>query len=348
MRGPGRAPPAGPDDLPLLSAPADRFSRTRGTSPWEYLNVSPTHRERGYDVTVVRAGPAGLATAVYARRRACRFSSSTSGLRRSGERQRAHRELLRLSYGSAARARRARFHQAQNSEPICHPGRCNPAQLSSARGSGTPTLPRGRRWADRLHPCRRHRIGVRYVVRRPRRWTTSRAAGSYWASPIEARSCRGRDVVLVGGGTRRDRERSSSPVTLPACCCSSGVRTCPRACRATSWTGSPPPPTSTSTLDRAHRATGERAGELEKSGGKTSKPESRTRRTSARLPLRGADPATEWLRSCDVALDGKGFVKTGGDLTLPELVRAGRRDVPRPLETSVPGVFAIATCVAAR
>src|SRR5947208_17077896 len=48
----------------------------------------------------------------------------------------------------------------------------------------------------------------------------------------------------------------------------------------------------------------------------------------------GADPATEWLRGCDVALDGKGFVKTGVDLTLQELVRAGRKDVPRPLETS--------------
>ena len=55
----------------------------------------------------------------------------------------------------------------------------------------------------------------------------------------------------------------------------------------------------------------------------------------------GADPATEWLRGCDVTLDPKGFVKTGSDLTLEDLVKAGRRDVPRPLETSVPGVFAI-------
>lgn len=55
----------------------------------------------------------------------------------------------------------------------------------------------------------------------------------------------------------------------------------------------------------------------------------------------GADPATEWLRTCEVVLDAKGFVKTGADLTLEELVRSGRRDVPRPLETSVPGVFAI-------
>jgi thioredoxin reductase (NADPH) len=55
----------------------------------------------------------------------------------------------------------------------------------------------------------------------------------------------------------------------------------------------------------------------------------------------GADPATDWLRGCDVALDAKGFVKTGTDLGLEELVRAGRRDVPRSLETSVAGVFAI-------
>ena len=55
----------------------------------------------------------------------------------------------------------------------------------------------------------------------------------------------------------------------------------------------------------------------------------------------GAEPATEWLQGCDVARDDKGFVKTGADLTLEELVRAGRREVPRSLETSVPGVFAV-------
>src|SRR5262249_43947562 len=42
----------------------------------------------------------------------------------------------------------------------------------------------------------------------------------------------------------------------------------------------------------------------------------------------GADPSTEWLKDCDVAVDGKGFVKTGNGSE-------------RPLETSVPGVFAI-------
>ena len=42
-----------------------------------------------------------------------------------------------------------------------------------------------------------------------------------------------------------------------------------------------------------------------------------------------------------MVLDPKGFIKTGADLTLEELVRSGRREVPRPLETSVAGVFAI-------
>ena len=55
----------------------------------------------------------------------------------------------------------------------------------------------------------------------------------------------------------------------------------------------------------------------------------------------GADPATEWLRDCPVALDAKGFVKTGADLTLEEVVRTGRRTVPASLETNVPGVFAV-------
>src|SRR5207245_8638533 len=43
----------------------------------------------------------------------------------------------------------------------------------------------------------------------------------------------------------------------------------------------------------------------------------------------------------EVADDAKGVVKKRTDPTLQDLDRAGRRDVPRPLETSVPGVVAI-------
>ena len=53
-------------------------------------------------------------------------------------------------------------------------------------------------------------------------------------------------------------------------------------------------------------------------------------------------PNTEWLDGC-VALDDKGFVKTGADLTPEDLASAGW-SLARPpflLETSRPGVFAV-------
>jgi thioredoxin reductase (NADPH) len=70
------------------------------------------------------------------------------------------------------------------------------------------------------------------------------------------------------------------------------------------------------------------------------------RERSEMLPVRhvflmtGASPNTEWLSRC-VALDDKGFVKTGPELSPEDLRdwRSGRR--PYLLETSAPGVFAV-------
>ena len=58
--------------------------------------------------------------------------------------------------------------------------------------------------------------------------------------------------------------------------------------------------------------------------------------------MTGADPNTRWLNGC-MALDSKGFIKTGPDL-LPEDLGAAGWPVTRPpylLETSLPGVFAV-------
>jgi thioredoxin reductase (NADPH) len=58
--------------------------------------------------------------------------------------------------------------------------------------------------------------------------------------------------------------------------------------------------------------------------------------------MTGAAPNTSWLERC-VALDSKGFIKTGTDLS-PEDLTAAHWPVTRPphlLETSVPGVFAV-------
>jgi thioredoxin reductase (NADPH) len=58
--------------------------------------------------------------------------------------------------------------------------------------------------------------------------------------------------------------------------------------------------------------------------------------------MTGADPNTNWLDGC-VALDAKGFIKTGPDLS-PEDLSSARWPLARPpylLETSLPGVLAI-------
>ena len=58
--------------------------------------------------------------------------------------------------------------------------------------------------------------------------------------------------------------------------------------------------------------------------------------------MAGAIPATRWLDGC-VALDPKGFIKTGADLT-PEDLASAKWAPARPpysLETSMPGVFAV-------
>ena len=58
--------------------------------------------------------------------------------------------------------------------------------------------------------------------------------------------------------------------------------------------------------------------------------------------MTGAVPSTEWLRGC-VALDAKGFIKTGPSLS-PEDLAAAQWPLTRApllLETSLPGVFAV-------
>ncbi|HVP42120.1 MAG TPA: FAD-dependent oxidoreductase [Terriglobales bacterium] len=58
--------------------------------------------------------------------------------------------------------------------------------------------------------------------------------------------------------------------------------------------------------------------------------------------MMGATPNTAWLNGC-VALDDKGFIKTGQNLT-PDDLKTARWPLARPphhLETSLPGVFAV-------
>jgi len=58
--------------------------------------------------------------------------------------------------------------------------------------------------------------------------------------------------------------------------------------------------------------------------------------------MTGATPSTAWLDKC-IALDAKGFIKTGPDLTADDLAAAAwpLSRAPHLLETSLPGVFAV-------
>ena len=49
----------------------------------------------------------------------------------------------------------------------------------------------------------------------------------------------------------------------------------------------------------------------------------------------GADPDTRWLQGCGVTMDANGFILTGADAA------STGSPAPRPLETSAPGVFAV-------
>lgn len=67
-----------------------------------------------------------------------------------------------------------------------------------------------------------------------------------------------------------------------------------------------------------------------------------TREIGRVFVMTGASPSTAWLNGC-VALDPKGFIKTGPDLS-PEDLAAAKWPIARPphlLETSLPGVFAV-------
>ncbi|MGH9443555.1 MAG: FAD-dependent oxidoreductase [Thermoanaerobaculia bacterium] len=70
--------------------------------------------------------------------------------------------------------------------------------------------------------------------------------------------------------------------------------------------------------------------------------ETQTREIREVFPMTGAVPSTGWLERC-VALDEKGFIKTGQELS-PDDLSAAKWPLPRApylLETSLPGVFAV-------
>ena len=150
----------------------------------------------------------------------------------------------------------------------------------------------------------------------------------YWASPLEGRLCAGQEVALVGAGN----SAGQAVVYL-----SSQVAKVWLIVRGPSLAAS----MSRYLVERiAARPNVEVLTEttvsaLEGQDGVLEAIRCRSRRDEeVRRAIRhlflfiGADPNTDWLSGSDVTLDDKGFVRTGANIL-------------RPLETSLPGVFAI-------
>jgi thioredoxin reductase (NADPH) len=154
----------------------------------------------------------------------------------------------------------------------------------------------------------------------------------YWASPIEARLCRGQEVALVGAGN----SAGQAAVYL-----ATHVKKVWLLARGGSLGASmshyllerikAQPNIEVLTQTEITALEGHE-GSLEKLRWRNRASGDETTRPIRHLFLFiGADPNTGWLARCDVALDGKGFVRTGSD--------CGQGY--HALETNRAGVFAI-------
>ena len=167
-------------------------------------------------------------------------------------------------------------------------------------------------------------------------------AGVYYAAThLEAKLCLGEEVIVVGGGN----SAGQAAVFLGGHCRrvhmlvrSAGLRNSMSRYLIRRIEESPNISLHTHTqitaLDgngRLERVSWARAGE---------DPESRD--IAHVFMMTGAVPNTHWLQGC-VALDEKGFVRTGQDLQPEDLHAAGWPPgrAPHLLETSMPGVFAV-------
>ena len=286
-----------------------------------------------YDVAVVGAGPAGLATAVYA---------ASEGL--------SVVVLDQRSFGGQAGAS-ARI-ENYFGFPTGISGQHLTARASvQAQKFGAEmmipslvkTLDCGRvNGALALELEGEERVEARTVVvasgaryRRPGIADLARFEGRgvwYWASPIEARLCAGEEIILVGGGN----SAGQAAVFLSAN--AAKVR---MMVRATGLAES----MSRYLIDRIEAAPNiELMVETEivalhgAPGAALERVRWRNRATGAETeaPIRnvflfvGAEPATGWLDGCGVLVDKAGFIITGAD-----------RTTSSALESSVPGVFAV-------
>jgi thioredoxin reductase (NADPH) len=332
-------------DLPLLICSCGRvLKRPSNEEAGVWLGITPTlKQDELYDVAVIGAGPAGLATAVYA------ASEGLSVLVLDGE-------VLGGQAGASARIEnylgfptgisglaltgRALNQAHKFGARVAIPLRATQLQCGSGSAGASDDF-------ARLTLSEQGTIRARTVVvasgaryRRPaipELKTYEGGSVHYWASPAEAKLCAGEEVALVGAGNSAGQ---------------AAVFLAPQVKRLTMIVRGSGLEASMSRylIDRIRMlpnveiAAGSEVDALRGNGsGMLEGITVRTRKDGAlrQLPTRqlfmfiGAEPNTGWLEGC-VQLDDKGYVATGAN-------RTDSHGAPSryPLQTSLARVFAV-------
>jgi thioredoxin reductase (NADPH) len=324
-----------PGQLPIVLCPGGQLLRNPDENELARCLglVRPIDPERLYDVAVVGAGPAGLATAVYAASEGlsvvvldCRAFGGQAGASARIE------NYLGFPTGISGMALMARaYNQAQKfGAEIAIPDEATSLAHDGALGRFTLNLQIGERVNARAVVIA---TGARY--RRPDVENLNAFEASsvhYWASPIEAKLCANQEVVLVGAGNS-----AGQAVVYLA---SQGVKVWMLVRRSDlSATMSRYLVDRIRGLVNVEVVTGAtirglegRDGVLEAVRWQIGATGEEVRRPINHLFLFiGAEPNTDWLDGSGVSLDANGFVLTGEDA-------GGGRHI---LETTQRGVFAI-------
>ena len=323
-----------PDGSVRLNPSEDALARCLG------MLDSAEHDEL-FDVVVVGAGPAGLATAVYAASEGlhvvvldCRSYGGQAGASARIE------NYLGFPTGISGQALAGRaFVQAQKfGAEIMIPAQAAALDCSTLTEDGflSLRLVDGRRLRSRTIVIA---SGARY--RRPAVPGLSDFEGrgvSYWASALEAKMCSGAEVVLVGGGN----SAGQAAVFLAQHAAKVFVLIRGSGLAATMSRYLIDRIGATDNIElRTHTELTQLHGDPLEGLSAVSWRDNRTgveekKQVRQVFIFVGADPETRWLDGCGVAFDQHGFVRTGQETT-----SLSAQHAPASLESSVPGVFAV-------
>ncbi len=293
-----------------------------------------------YDLVVVGAGPAGLAASVYAASEGLDVLTADA-VAPGGQAGTSARIENYLGFPAGISGRdltRNALLQAQRfGARITVP--CTVRALGLQGGDLAVTLEDGTRIGSR---CVLIASGVAYRKLEVPRLADFEGAGVYYAATdMEARLCRGEEVVVVGGGNSAGQAivyLARQARRLHVLCRSRDIGTSMSRYLVDQIRRldnvAVHPETVVTALDGNGHLGAVRA--------RTGRGEERCFETSSLFLFIGADANTAWLRGC-VELDRKGFVLTGN--ALPPGTGEGERwrvvgRAPFLLETSLPGVFA--------